>query len=184
MQAMRYKTFLWPNNPERYTLSCERLNVVHKLPLGDYCVQDLGRSRTVLRGAGEFFGAQAYAQFAQLLAVFADGGAGVLEHPVWSCETAVFSQLELMQEPRADHVAYEFTFYDGGTQVDAPRVYTPEAQGAAQSAVGTQYHTVVRGDTLWALCARYGLSMRQMLALNPGISDPNRIYAGEVLRVR
>ena len=56
MQAMRYKEFTWPNNPARYTLSCERLTAVHKMPMGSYCVQDLGRSRTVLRGAGEFLG--------------------------------------------------------------------------------------------------------------------------------
>ena len=48
--AMQYKTFVWVNNPKSYTLSCERLTAAHKIPLAGYCVQDLGRSCTVLRG--------------------------------------------------------------------------------------------------------------------------------------
>ena len=57
--AMQYKTFVWVNNPKSYTLSCERLTAAHKIPLAGYCVQDLGRSCTVLRGEGEVFGAGA-----------------------------------------------------------------------------------------------------------------------------
>ncbi len=183
MQAMRYKEFTWPNNPARYTLSCERLTAVHKMPMGSYCVQDLGRSRTVLRGAGEFFGAGAYARFRALVEVFAQDGAGALRHPVWQCAAAYFTRLELTQEPRSDYVAYSFEFCDAGTEAAAPQIRAAAAEDAAAAAAQKRYHTVVGGDTLWSICRRYGLSMRQMLALNPGIRNPNLIRVGEELRV-
>ena len=100
--AMQYKTFVWVNNPKSYTLSCERLTAAHKIPLGDYCVQDLGRSCTVLRGEGEFFGAGAYTQFRRLMEVFRSPGAGALRHPVWQCSRAYSTRLELAQEPREE----------------------------------------------------------------------------------
>ena len=78
MQAMRYKEFTWPNNPARYTLSCERLTAVHKMPMGSYCVQDLGRSRTVLRGAGEFFGTRQHGE-PQMPALMLTGDVRLLE---------------------------------------------------------------------------------------------------------
>ena len=43
--------------------------------------------------------------------------------------------------------------------------------------------TVRTGDTLWALCRTYGLTMRQMLAYNPQIRDPDLIHTGEELRI-
>ncbi len=182
--AMQYKTFVWANNPKSYTLSCERLTAAHKIPLGDYCVQDLGRSCTVLRGEGEFFGAGAYTQFRRLLEVFRSPGAGMLRHPVWQCSRAYFTRLELAQEPREDYVAYSFEFCDAGEEQAAPEV-TAEASQTADSAASGKARTVTvrTGDTLWALCRTYHLTMRQMLAYNPQIRDPDLIRVGEELRI-
>ena len=182
--AMQYKTFVWANNPKSYTLSCERLTAAHKIPLGDYCVQDLGRSCTVLRGEGEFFGAGAYTQFRRLLEVFRSPGAGMLRHPVWQCSRAYFTRLELAQEPREEYVAYSFEFCDAGEEQAAPEV-TALASQTADSAAENRARTVTvrTGDTLWALCRTYNLTMQQMLAYNPQIRDPDLIYAGEELRI-
>lgn len=56
MLNMQYKSFVWPNNPKTYTLSCERRTVVQKIPMGGFEVQDLGATCMVLRGEGEFLG--------------------------------------------------------------------------------------------------------------------------------
>ena len=182
--AMQYKTFVWANNPKSYTLSCERLTAAHKIPLGDYCVQDLGRSCTVLRGEGEFFGAGAYTQFRRLLEVFRSPGAGMLRHPVWQCSRAYFTRLELAQEPREEYVAYSFEFCDAGEEQAAPEV-TALASQTADSAAENRARTVTvrTGDTLWALCRTYGLTMRQMLAYNPQIRDPDLIHTGDALLI-
>ena len=42
----------------------------------------------------------------------------------------------------------------------------------------------MQGDTLWALSLRYGLSLAELIALNPQIKNPNLIRVGEEVRVR
>ncbi len=44
------------------------------------------------------------------------------------------------------------------------------------------YYTVVSGDTLSRIGARFGVTVAQLCSWN-NISDPNKIYAGQVLRV-
>ena len=39
--------------------------------------------------------------------------------------------------------------------------------------------TVAQGDTLWAIAARYGVTLEELLAANPTISNPNRIQVGQ-----
>jgi peptidoglycan endopeptidase LytF len=45
-------------------------------------------------------------------------------------------------------------------------------------------HTVQRGDTLRIIAGRYGTTVDALLALNPGIKNPNLIFVGQVIRVR
>lgn len=45
------------------------------------------------------------------------------------------------------------------------------------------YYTIRRGDTLSAIAARYGTTYQKLAAMN-GIADPNRIYAGQRIRVK
>ena len=136
----------------------------------------------MLRGEGEFFGAGAYTQFRRLMEVFRSPGAGALRHPVWQCSRAYFTRLELAQEPREDYVAYSFEFCDAGEETSAPkRIEASAGQGGTAQAARTV--TVRTGDTLWALCRTYGLTMQQMLAYNPQIRDPDLIHTGEELRI-
>ena len=182
MLNMRYKSFVWPNNPRTYTLSCKRQTVTHKVPMGGFVVQDLGVYAAVMQGQGEFYGEGAYEKFQELLQVFQMGGAGLLVHPVWQAGSAYFTDLRLTQEPREDYVAYSFEFCDAGEQTSAPKqIGTAAGENGAAKAARTV--TVRTGDTLWALCRTYGLTMRQMLAYNPQIRDPDLIHTGEELRI-
>lgn len=47
---------------------------------------------------------------------------------------------------------------------------------------GEKYYTVVSGDTLSAIAVRYGTTVSQLCSWN-GISNPDYIYVGQVLRV-
>ena len=40
MLKMRFGSFVWPNNPRTYTLSCKRQTAVHKIPMGGFAVQE------------------------------------------------------------------------------------------------------------------------------------------------
>lgn len=178
---MRYKDYVWPHNPKTYTIEYERKLAAHKVPFGRYYLQDLGLTRRVMKGEGEFVGEGAYDEFRKLAAVFYEEGAGLLVHPVWQSTTAYFVDLQLTQEPSADYVRYSFTFwetYEGyGAQLKT-------SSAIAASASGSQYYTVVSGDTMWKIANAYGLTLSELVALNPQIKNPNLITPGEQVRVQ
>lgn len=178
---MRYKDYVWPYNPETYRITYERAAAVHKVPFGRYYLQDLGMGCRVMSGEGVFCGEGAYDEFKRLATVFYDDGPGLLVHPVWMGTNVLFTKLSLAQEPRRDFVRYTFEFReDVGLYTATPQVAAAPAAGSGSTGTGTaQYYTVVRGDTLWAIARRHGMTLQQLLALNPGIKNPNLIYVGQ-----
>lgn len=65
----------------------------------------------------------------------------------------------------------------------APMARTPAQAAPAQAPSSVGFlHTVVPGDTLWALAQRYGLTVDAILQANPGV-DPNNLQVGSVLRI-
>ena len=189
LTPMRYKEYVWPHNPRVYSIDYERIMAVNKVPFGLYYLQDLGRTRRVMKGEGEFIGEDAYTQFGQLANVFYSGGPGQLIHPLWQTANAYFVSLRLEQEPRPDYVRYSFSFweddswYTGLATQDTALGQTGSAQGEAGNG-DVVYHRVVKGDTLWDLAIQYGLSLSELIALNPQIKNPNLIQVGEEVRVR
>ena len=187
LAPMTFKGFVWPHNPRVYTITFERKMANYKVPFGRHYLQSLGQTRRVLRGEGEFVGEGAYDKFTELATIFYEETPGVLVHPVWVAATAWFVGLELRQEPRSDYVRYSFEFwevYSGLTDKLEER-----ASGAAAPSGGTEgggqaaYHTVARGDTLWAIANRYGVSLSAIIQWNPQIRNPNLIRPGERVRV-
>ena len=89
---------------------------------------------------------------------------------------------------RSDYVRYSFTFWEEHSLYSGLAARTvgmsPTEGGSGESAGQPAYHRVVRGDTLWALAGRYGISLAELVALNPQIKNPNLIRAGEEVRVR
>ncbi len=191
LTAMRYKTFVWPHNPRVYTIDYERNMAVHKVPGGRYFLEELGMTRRIMRGEGEFVGSGAYDTFKELATVFYDSGPGLLFHPLWQSANAYFVDLSLQQEPREDYVKYSFTFwedyglYSGKLKsVSAGSGTTSAGKGNAGSGTGKTTYTVVRGDSLWAIARKYGTTVQQLAAWNPQIKNPNLIYPGQKLRVK
>ena len=163
LAAMRYKDYVWPHNPRVYTIRYERSMGERKVPFGRYVLQDLGPAKRVMRGEGEFVGEGAYQEFKKLASVFYEDGPGLLVHPVWQTSNAFFVELSLKQEPRADYVRYTFAFWEGYE--------------------GRVWHTVQRGETMWGIARDNGLSLTQLIALNPQIKNPNLILVGEKVRL-
>ena len=186
LASMRYKDYVWPHNPRVYTIEYKRMGA-RKVPFGRYHLQDLGPAQRVMRGEGEFVGEGAYGEFKKLATVFYAGGPGLLVHPVWQTSNAYFVELSLRQEPRADYVGYSFAFWEGydghstGVQVTGGGG-EPET-GPAASTAGERRHTVRQGETLWGIARDYGLSLTELIALNPQIKNPNLILAGEEVRL-
>ena len=184
LAAMRYKDYVWPHNPRVYTIRYERSMGERKVPFGRYVLQDLGPAKRVMRGEGEFVGEGAYQEFKKLASVFYEDGPGLLVHPVWQTSNAFVVELFLKQEPRADYVRYTFAFWEGyeghstGIQVSGG-----EKPSAPSGGGGRVWHTVQRGETMWGIARDNGLSLTQLIALNPQIKNPNLILVGEKVRL-
>ena len=194
LAPMRYKTYTWPYNPRVYVIEFERNVAVHKVPFGRCHLQDLGPTRRVMRGEGEFLGPGAYDEFKKLASVFLTDGPGLLVHPVWQTTNAHFVELKLTQEPRENYVRYTFTFWEdyAGYTAEPVRIAGKRSPASGFSAAETkekvasgqvQYHTVVQGECLWGIAAHYGVALNDLIALNPRISNPNLIYPGQQVRV-
>ena len=191
---MTFKTFVWPHNPRVYTITYERKMAVYKVPFGRHFLQSLGQTRRVFKGEGEFVGEGAYDKFKELATVFYEETPGVLVHPIWVATTAWFVGLEVEQEPRSDYVRYSFEFWEVDPSVSSQmeRQVAENSGGDSQSGTigggtaGTgqeQYHTVVQGDTLWAIANTYGVSLESLLAWNSRIKNPNLITIGQKVQV-
>ena len=63
-----------------------------------------------------------------------------------------------------------------------PRPTTTTSSNPATSGTGT-YHTVRRGDTLWGMARKYGISVEQIRRLNPSL-DASDLKIGQNVRVR
>ena len=187
LTPMRFKGYTWPHNPEIYHVERRRRLAAHPVPYGGCVIQDLGSECRVLRGEGVFAGANAYEQFRQLAAVFEEGGAGLLVHPVWRTERAWFAALTVEEEPLPDYVRYSFEFWedwDGGSgglreaQETAP-AQTEEAPDTGRQEGTVRTHSVREGDTLWGIAQAYGTTLTEVIAANPQIKNPNLIHPGE-----
>ena len=187
LSPMRYKSYTWPHNPRVYSIEYRRSMAVHQNPFYGYQLQELGASHRVMEGEGEFVGEGAYEEFQKLASVFYDGGPGLLVHPLWQAANTYFVSLRLEQAPRPDYVRYSFEFWEENSLYNglATKVVEGSKSNAGTSSSGqAAYHTVVKGDTLWALSRRYGLSLPELIRLNPQIKNPNLIRVGEKVRVR
>lgn len=58
-----------------------------------------------------------------------------------------------------------------------------KAVNVKKNATQVEYYTVKSGDTLSGIAAKYGTTYQQLAKIN-GISNPNKIYAGQKIRVK
>lgn len=139
LSPMRFKSFVWPHNPQIYSITYERKMAANKIPFGRHYLQSLGQTRRVFRGEGEFVGEGAYDTFQKLATVFYEETPGALIHPVWVATTAWFVGLKLEQEPRSDYVRYSFEFWEvvGGISA-ALTARAMEKQNTGAGTAGTQ----------------------------------------------
>ncbi|MCU0794651.1 MAG: LysM peptidoglycan-binding domain-containing protein [Akkermansiaceae bacterium] len=95
-------------------------------------------------------------------------------------ETAPYQQVNPpANDPTYGNAAYEETATVTPTPAPAP-VPTPSPAAAASIA---STHTVVRGDTLWGISRKYGVSMDAIRAANGMTATDNNVVLGRTLNI-
>lgn len=121
MDKLSYKSFTWPENPERYRVESCREPEYHTDESGVVIFDGLGERQRTVTGSGCFMGSGAYANFKKLEALTGEKTAGKLVHPVWGTMTAFLTELTMEQEPKENYVAYTFTFREANSSGAIPK---------------------------------------------------------------
>ncbi|WNL46593.1 LysM peptidoglycan-binding domain-containing protein [Dyella sp. BiH032] len=62
-------------------------------------------------------------------------------------------------------------------------IHLPGSSGSSSGSPAGGSYTVRSGDTMSGIAARHGVSLSALLAANPQIANPNRIYPGQVIHL-
>ena len=164
---MRFKGVTWRHNPRELAFESEKQVTELHAPFEGCAVQDTGRKGMCVRGEGELLGADCMEQFAALLALFREGGSGVLSIEGVKPFSAVFESLKLVGKPKPDVLTYRFLFREVMSDADnKPRTYTVGAN-----------------ENLWDVSCRFGVGIDALVALNPQVRRPDIVAEGEVVRL-
>lgn len=205
LSKIKYKKFRFPYNPATSTYKIGRSYVEHKYPelMGNE-LEDFGPNACVITGEGEFFGNKAYSNWRKLLKEFKKSGVGNVSHPVFTDITrGLMTSLQASLEPRPNYVRYTFEIVAdtkpkikeclgkyitvvSGTGVDTG-VNSSGASG--ESSTRNEFvHTVVSGECLSVICARYAAKYGttiswQTIASYNNLKNPNLIYPGDQIKI-
>lgn len=110
LNKIKYKDFIFPNNPQTTGSKCSRSYVKHKYPgyTGSE-LEDFGADAMSITGSGCFFGDNAYENFIKLQKVFEEDGVGDFSHPIYTNVTrGLMVSLESTVEPEINTIRYTF----------------------------------------------------------------------------
>lgn len=189
LAPLKFKNYTWPVNPRSYSLRFEKNTAIHHYPYTNINeVDDTGMKPREVSGEGEFIGEGAYEEFKKLASVFYSRGPGSLIHPIWQIQQAIFTRLEVEQEPTPDYVKYSFSFIEHSPEVKvkvkqkASNSNTSNKPKTSQK-VKSKTYSVKKGDSLWLIAKRNGMSLQQLVKKNPQIKNPNLIHPGQKINL-
>lgn len=114
MESMKFKDYVWGNNPYTCSYTSQRDIVKHRYPeLSGAELEGFSADGAVVTGSGEFFGEGAYNKWMELVEIYKDNAVGEFFHPVFRDIThAAMKKLDATVEPRENYVAYTFEFWE------------------------------------------------------------------------
>ncbi len=165
---MRFKGVEWHHNPGEISFECEKDINELRSPFGKAYIQNTGRKNMKITGTGELFGDDCLKQFDRLLALFKQGGDGILAIPQIPPIYAVFESIKIIGQPKPDVLVYSFVFR--------------EVMENKQS--DSKYFCITKeGENLWDISYAYGIEIDSLVGLNPHIKRPDIVEDGSVVRL-
>lgn len=110
MDKMKYKTFVWQENPETFHIQAVRVPEYIIDENGNYDYQGLGPMCRIITGSGIFRGEYCFENFNTLQVLMANGTPGDLVHPIWGTICAYLTELQMKSEAEEGCVEYSFSF--------------------------------------------------------------------------
>lgn len=168
---MRFMGYTLHHNP--HTLDVTNIaNVIQQnIPHSWAITQNTGNSPIVVKGDGVFYGDNAFKQYMKLKAIEEKCEVGVLSVSGINPFYAFLSQLRLKCTPIDDYVEYSFMF------VEAPNHNNKE-----NSTAPTQY-TAEDNQNLWDIAFKLGVSVDDLIKLNPQLKNTSDISKGDVIKI-
>lgn len=201
LAKITYKDFEFPYNPATTSYKIDRTYIKHKyLELAGNELEDFGPNACIISGSGEFFGDSAYSDWKRLLKEFKKGEVGSVSHPIFTDITrGLMTSLQATLEPREDYVKYSFEII-ADTELSINETLGKYIQvisggdsasgsgGGGTSGGGSLVHTVVSGECLSVICARYATKFSttiswKKIAEHNGMKNPNLIYPGDKIKI-
>lgn len=207
-----YKNFEFPYNPARTSYTIDRTYIKHKYPqLAGTELEDLGVNACVISGEGAFVGKNAYHKWRQLLQQYKKKGVGTVSHPVFTDVTrGLMTSLTGSIEPMKDYISYSFEIIaDSEPSIsdyisnyvnkvnDNNKTNSTKDKDSSKNkntdtdndgTKGKLTHTVVRGECLSVICARYAKKFNttiswQKIAKYNNMKNPDLIYVGDKIKI-
>jgi hypothetical protein len=187
LPPLQYKWYRWPYNPTQYSITFDKDIAVHRYPFSNQAdMEDLGENPDKVSGWGEFFGDGAYDEFKKLCNVKKSPGSGALIHPIWSIHNALFKNLQVTQEPRANYVKYTFEFVQETkdqeyvVEIGGANLYKPSPEFMINKTNRATY-TVKQGECMWGIAKDMDMELDTLVSLNPAVKNPAVLFTGTKL---
>ena len=205
LASITYKNFKFPYNPASTSYKIDRTYIKHKYPqLSGNELEDFGPNACVISGSGEFFGKDAYSNWTNLVAEFKKNDVGTVSHPIFTditrglmvslqgnvdaLENYIKYSFEIIAdtEPVANECLGKYISVISGTGTSTSS--NGGSNGIVGSASNSFVHTVVSGECLSVICARYATKYGttiswKKIAEHNNMKNPNLIYPGDKIKI-
>ncbi len=112
MEALKFSSFTWPNNPETFRMTFLRDYAVTADSDGSWTATQGSRLGREITCEGFFYGEDAHANFSTLASMFLQATIGNLVHPLWDIVRVFMGELEVLEEPKENLIHYRILFIE------------------------------------------------------------------------
>lgn len=163
---MKFGDFEWPHNPEKIQISYQNNISTTLFPFRKCKTEITAPGPRVVTGNGRFTGDDALFYASKLCNLKNLQAPKKLKLPLTEPFDCVLSKTVIFASASENAVLYEFEFIEADSEEDTSLTHTVD---------------VKKGDSVYSISARTGVSVDRLLKLNPAIRDPFNIPIEKVV---